>query len=62
MEEKAGELLGAEVLPGGPRPSVRGASSLVQEDRSPFAAGPSVAAVLDVASALESKLEVCLWS
>jgi hypothetical protein len=60
MEEKAEELIKGDVSggSGNARTSSRDIPDLAAEDKSPFAAGPSVAAVIDVACALESKLEV----
>ncbi len=59
MEEKAAGILGGDATDSSARPSAMGISGTADEERSPFEAGRSVAAVLEVAEALESKLEVC---
>ena len=58
MEEKAAGLVDGEVGDGSPRPSALDATDVLPKEGSSSSAGPSVAAVLEVASALEAKLEV----
>ena len=60
MEAKASELLGSETGNGSPHPSALEAIDVLPKDRNSVAGGPSVAAMLEVASALEAKLEVQL--